>query len=77
MDKYQNIVQYIANKIKDGAFSKKLPSIRVLANELQCSAGTVALAYDKLKQMHIIYSVPKSGYFVVDSGISSNTARQN
>lgn len=71
MDKYQNIVQYIANKIKDGAFSKKLPSIRVLANELQCSAGTVALAYDKLKQMHIIYSVPKSGYFVVDSGISS------
>lgn len=75
MDKYQNIIKYISDKIKDGTFSKKLPSIRALANELQCSAGTVTKAYNKLEQTHIIYSVPKSGYFVVDSEISSAQSR--
>lgn len=76
MDKYQNVIQYILNKIKDGSFSKKLPSIRVLANELQCSIGTVTRACSELEQTHIIYSVPKSGYFVVDSEISSSRPRE-
>lgn len=67
MNKYSMIEEYIKDlvereKIKTG---QKLPSVRVLAGKLQCSTVTVVRALKELEQQHIIYSVPKSGYYLV------------
>ncbi|WP_249315828.1 PLP-dependent aminotransferase family protein [Bacillus sp. FJAT-49711] len=44
----------------------KLPSIRQLSNEFSCSRNTVIKAYEQLEKKHLIYAVPKSGYYIVD-----------
>ncbi|AEG58682.1 PLP-dependent aminotransferase family protein [Desulforamulus ruminis] len=67
MNKYTIIEQYIKDlvgreKLKTG---QKLPSVRELAGKLQCSTLTVVRALKELEQEHIIYSVPKSGYYLV------------
>ncbi|MEG6523695.1 aminotransferase-like domain-containing protein [Desulfotomaculum sp. 1211_IL3151] len=67
MNKYSMIEQCIKDmverkKIKTG---QKLPSVRELAGKLQCSTGTVVRALKELEQQHIVYSVPKSGYYLV------------
>ncbi|AOY76303.1 PLP-dependent aminotransferase family protein [Clostridium formicaceticum] len=67
MNKYILIIDHIKNlskeeKLKTG---QKLPSIRSLADEFQCSTLTVVRAYRELEQEHFIYSVPKSGYYLV------------
>jgi DNA-binding transcriptional MocR family regulator len=66
--KYEEIVEYIKNSIKTEKLThpKKLPSIRTIQNLFQCSTGTVLKAYTKLEQDHIIYSVPKSGYYIIN-----------
>lgn len=68
MLKYEEIIHYIKNNIKSEKLNqpKKLPSIRSMQKQFQCSTGTVLKAYDKLEHEHIIYSVPKSGYYIVD-----------
>lgn len=43
----------------------KLPSIRTLAGEFRVSKSTVIRALSELEKRHMIYSVPKSGYYVV------------
>lgn len=67
--KYEEIIEYIKNSIKSEKLSypKKLPSIRFVQKLFQCSTSTVLKAYEKLEQDHIIYSVPKSGYYVVNN----------
>ncbi len=67
LNKYNMIEQYIKylverEKIKTG---QKLPSVRELAGKLQCSTLTVVRALKELEHQHIIYSVPKSGYYLV------------
>lgn len=67
LNKYSMIEQYIKDlvereKIKTG---QKLPSVRELAGKLQCSTVTVVRALKELEQQHIVYSVPKSGYYLV------------
>lgn len=44
----------------------KLPSVRQLSEQFSCSKNTVIKAYEELEKIHLIYSVPKSGYFVVN-----------
>ncbi|GEA33684.1 aminotransferase-like domain-containing protein [Clostridium diolis] len=68
MLKYEEIIEYIKNSIKTEKLDhpKKLPSIRFIQNLFHCSAGTVLKAYTKLEQDHIIYSVPKSGYYIIN-----------
>jgi DNA-binding transcriptional MocR family regulator len=65
--KYEKIVEYINNEISAGNFiyKKRLPSIRAMSQIFNCSAGTVIKAYDKLEKDNIIYSSPKSGYYVL------------
>ncbi len=46
---------------------KKLPSVRELSEQYQCSKSTVVAAYETLKQRHLVYSVPQSGYFCVEN----------
>ena len=67
MLKYEKIIKYINNEISSGElmYMKKLPSIRTIAKMFNCSIGTVIKAYDKLEEDHVIYSSPKSGYYVL------------
>jgi len=75
--KYQEIIEYIKNSIQSEKLSypKKLPSIRSIQKLFQCSTNTVLKAYEKLEQDHIIYSVPKSGYYVVDNFHTQNSSK--
>lgn len=54
--------QLLANKIKPG---EKLPSIRIAAQRWECSVNTAIRAYQELEKEHLIYAVPKSGYYAV------------
>lgn len=78
MLKYEEIIEYIKNSIKTEKLThpKKLPSIRSIQELFQCSTGTVLKAYSKLEQEHIIYSVPKSGYYIIDDFHNPNPAKQ-
>ena len=78
MLKYEEIIEYIKNNIKTEKLNhpKKLPSIRSIQELFQCSTGTVLKAYSKLEQDHIIYSVPKSGYYIIDDFHNQTPSKQ-
>lgn len=65
---YEKIYEYIKNEIVDGKISRgeKLPSTRLLANNLSVSRSTVELAYDQLLAEGYIEAEPYRGYFVCD-----------
>ena len=67
MLKYEEIVSYIEEQIEDQTFipNMKLPSLREMAGHFSTSVGTVLSAYKYLEQRHKIYSIPKSGYYIV------------
>lgn len=67
--KYIGIMEWVKQQIKDEKLKTgdKLPSIRLLAEQFQCSKNTVAKALLELEKQHIIYAKPKSGYYVVDN----------
>ncbi len=74
MNKYTQIIHHIKkiseeDKIKTG---QKLPSVRLLADKFDCSTLTVVRAYKELEQEHFIYSVPKSGYYLVSKHKKEN-----
>lgn len=64
---YQQIVDHIKRMIATGELSigAKLPSIRLLAKELQVSAITTKRAYEELQRENFIDTVPSKGSFVV------------
>lgn len=68
MSKYDKIVDYINDEISKGSIKcgEKLPTIRELSEKFQCSKQTVVHAYEKLQSSHVIYSMPQSGYYLVD-----------
>jgi DNA-binding transcriptional MocR family regulator len=70
--KYQLIVEHIKNEIRNGNLKpqKKLPSLREVSDKFGCSVGTVLAAYNELEKEHIVFSKAKSGYYILDSGIS-------
>jgi DNA-binding transcriptional MocR family regulator len=67
--KYRQIFDYLMDGISKKYFSSgdKIPSIREMAVQFQCSKATVLRAYAELETNHIIYSAPKSGYFIVNN----------
>ena len=69
MNLYIKIAKDIKKLIVDKKIPKggKLPSINSLCKKYNCSKGTIIKAYDMLCKEHLIYSFPKSGFFVVDS----------
>jgi DNA-binding transcriptional MocR family regulator len=71
MTKYENIVQHINAMIAGNQLTpgKRTPSIRSLAEEFSCSNETVIKAYKFLEQDHVLYSKPRSGYYLVDKQI--------
>lgn len=74
MKKYQAIINYIKSEISNGNIKsgKKLPSIRNICGSFQCSKVTVVKAYDLLENEHIIYSIPKSGYYLIENNLNLN-----
>ncbi|WP_374964762.1 PLP-dependent aminotransferase family protein [Lysinibacillus sp. RS5] len=69
MLKYELIYSKLMNQIQTGALQAgaKLPSIRTLSQEFFCSKSTILKALEKLVGQHLIYALPKSGYYVVDN----------
>ena len=67
--KYVKIMNEIHRQIEAGLLEPghKLPSIRALSNEFACSKNTVIRAYQELERKHVIYAVPKSGYYIVEN----------
>lgn len=66
--KYIKIMEEIKIQVTDGSLiaGSKLPSVRQLSEYFSCSKNTVIKAYAELEKKHLIYSVPKSGYYVVN-----------
>lgn len=67
MHKYSQLIHDIELRIGRGELKdgQKLPAIRELAEQYGCSKSTVISAYAELERKHIIYAIPKSGYYVV------------
>lgn len=68
MSKYQDIVTFIKDEIenKHVKHGEKMPTIRDLSEKFKCSKQTVVHAYEILQKAHLIYSIPQSGYYLVD-----------
>lgn len=68
MKKYQVIIQEILRGIEEHRFKRgeKLPSIRQLSQDYQCSKDTVQKAMLELKYQNKIYAVEKSGYYILE-----------
>ena len=66
--KYMSILNWLKQQIEEEKLKTgdRLPSIRQLGNQFQCSKNTVVKALLELEKQHIIYAKPKSGYYVVD-----------
>ena len=67
--KYNQIVNYLQKEIDNKRLHSgdKIPSIREMTLLFNCSKATVIRAYSELEAKHILYSVPKSGYFIVNN----------
>jgi DNA-binding transcriptional MocR family regulator len=67
MTKYEEVIKEIKTRIEEGRLlpGERLPSVRTLSKELQCSINSIIKAYAELEKEHKVYSVPKSGYFLV------------
>lgn len=65
---YKGILEWIKQQVEDEKLKAgdKLPSIRMIAEHFQCSKNTVAKALVELQNQHIVYSKPKSGYYIID-----------
>ncbi|WP_306024470.1 MULTISPECIES: winged helix-turn-helix domain-containing protein [Paenibacillus] len=72
--KYTDIIKSIERQILDGLLKPggKLPSIRALTKSYSCSKNTAIRAYAELEKRHIIYAVPKSGYYIVEGRVNIN-----
>jgi DNA-binding transcriptional MocR family regulator len=67
LTKYEEVIKEIEARMEDGRLmpGERLPSVRVLSKELQCSINSIIKAYAELEREHKVYAVPKSGYFLV------------
>ncbi|WP_028562897.1 PLP-dependent aminotransferase family protein [Paenibacillus pinihumi] len=67
MTKYMKLLADLEAWIDSGKQGEKLPSIRMLADQYGYSHSTIIRALQELEQRHLIYSIPKSGYYIVKS----------
>jgi DNA-binding transcriptional MocR family regulator len=66
--KYFSILSDMENKLWEGLYrpGQRLPSVRSAARSYGSSISTITRAYAELEKRHAIYSVPQSGFFVVE-----------
>ena len=64
--KYKQIINSLFSAIENGDIKKndKLPSVNELLIEFDISRDTIVRAYDYLKKMELIESVPGKGYYI-------------
>lgn len=74
MKKYEQITQYILEKIEDGTFKERaaIPSERVLSEMLSASRMTVRQSIDNLVVQNVLYRIPGKGTFISPKKISRN-----
>lgn len=79
MEIYKQIYNDIQEKIQNNEIKQgeKLPSLIKLAKQYNCSKGTVIKSYDLLCQNHIVFTKPKSGYYVADNLLRNNDDQHN
>ncbi|MHB9927044.1 PLP-dependent aminotransferase family protein [Clostridium botulinum] len=67
MYKYLEILNNVESLIQEGEYKDgdKLPSIRDFTKIYSCNKSTIIKALEALERQHRIYSIPKSGYYVV------------
>jgi DNA-binding transcriptional MocR family regulator len=66
--RYEQIADSLSRSMADGTYKpgSKLPSIRDLAEQYECSRNTAIRAYEDLERRHLVYAVAKSGYYAVE-----------
>ena len=64
---YEQIYEYVKKEIRRGSLAEgtRLPSTRVLAENLKVSRSTTQMAYDQLVAEGYVNAVPHRGYFVL------------
>lgn len=69
INKTQEVKQYIFEEIKAGRITngQRLPSCREVAARLCINKITVNKAYAKLEEEHIVFSIPRGGFYLVDA----------
>ncbi|MCX7710579.1 MAG: PLP-dependent aminotransferase family protein [Clostridia bacterium] len=67
-NKYHQVVIHIKQQIQDKSLKpgSKAPSIREICEIFGCNKATAIRAYEELQKEHVIFSVPKSGFYVVE-----------
>ncbi|KIL39118.1 GntR family transcriptional regulator [Gordoniibacillus kamchatkensis] len=67
MTKYEYVKTFLREQLHSGAIKPgaKMPSIRQLSIQLGSSKNTIIRAYGDLEKEHLIYGVPKSGYYAI------------
>ncbi|TWH47303.1 PLP-dependent aminotransferase family protein [Sporomusa sp. KB1] len=67
MYKYLSLVNELEKMIQTNQYEAgaKLPSIRDLSEQYQCSMNTVIKAFQKLERQDMVFAIPQSGYYVV------------
>lgn len=65
--KYTVIMDFLRQEIEKKVYQDKLPSIRALAIKFSCSNSTVIKAYNELEALGLVFSAPKSGYYINQS----------
>lgn len=65
---YEEVVAKLTQFMQKGIYmpGTRLPSIRELAERLNCSRNTIIRAYEELERRDLIFSVAKSGYYMVE-----------
>lgn len=65
---YQQIVDYFMDNILEVKWrdNEKIPSVRVLAVELEVNPNTVVRSYNLMQEQGIIYNKRGIGYFVAE-----------
>lgn len=78
MEKYMSLLMRIEEMMQSTAYQEgdRLPSIRQLSARYQVSKSTVIRALQELEKRHLIYSVPKSGYYIVKKTGKAKSGQQ-
>ncbi|WP_026675085.1 GntR family transcriptional regulator [Alkalihalobacterium bogoriense] len=76
---YEQIIEKIKNLIMNQVLrpDEKLPSVRMLSNQITVNPNTIQKAYRELERQGYLYSVIGKGYFVVSLDIMPNEDKRN